>query len=78
MLLVSHDINFRQQVATRTLLFQNKHLIDPTKTTMHAQKPSELPLLQLKYDRLMATGEGSVQELQELKQQIEQLKQHAL
>ncbi|BAP85397.1 ABC transporter ATP-binding protein [Paucilactobacillus hokkaidonensis JCM 18461] len=77
-LLVSHDINFRQQVATRTLLFQNKHLIDPTKTTMHAQKPSELPLLQLKYDRLMATGEGSVQELQELKQQIEQLKQHAL
>lgn len=73
-LLVSHDIDFRQQVVTRTLLFENQQLIDPVKTAVHAKQPSNLPLLQLRYDQLMLSDEASTQELIELKQQIDALK----
>lgn len=73
-LLVSHDLAFRHQVATRTLLFQKQRLIDPNTTTLHAKQPSNLPLLQLRYDQLMMSANASTQELRELKQQIETLK----
>lgn len=73
-LLVSHDVDFRQRVVNRTLKFQNQQLIDPQKTAVHAANPSDLPLLQLRYDQLMTAPESDSQELQRLKKQIDALK----
>ncbi|WP_225349631.1 ATP-binding cassette domain-containing protein [Paucilactobacillus wasatchensis] len=73
-LLVSHDLTFRTQVVTRTLMFREKTLIDPQQIVLHAKQPSKLPLLQLKYDRLMAAADSDTAELQALKQAIDKLK----
>ena len=72
-LLVSHDQDFRKQVATRTLSFENQNLIDPDMATVHAAPASDLPLLKLRYDQLMMAPDSDTKELQKLRQQIDAL-----
>ncbi|BDZ29729.1 ATP-binding cassette domain-containing protein [Lactiplantibacillus sp. WILCCON 0030] len=71
---VSHDVVFRQQVTTRTLAFKQQHLVDPDQVAVKASAPSDLPLLQFKYDQLMADPEASTADIQKLRDQIEAAK----
>jgi len=71
---VSHDAVFRQQVTTRTLAFKQQRLVDPDQVAIKASSPSELPLLQFKYDQLMADPEASTAAIQKLRDQIEAAK----
>lgn len=72
-LFVAHDQDFRQQVATRTLVFKNQKLLDPTKTAK-GTPASDLPRLQFEYDQLMMAPELDTQRLRELREQIAALK----
>lgn len=71
---VSHDEVFRQQVTTRTLVFKAQRLVDPDQVAIKASAPSDLPLLQFKYDQLMADPMSSTAEIQDLRAQIEAAK----
>lgn len=74
-LFVSHDEPFRQAVATRTLVFQKQQLIDPAAVAGPANKAAnDLPLLQFKYDQLMADPEAQTAEIQALRHQIDAAK----
>jgi len=70
---VAHDQDFRQHVATRTLVFKNQKLLDPTKTAK-GTPASDLPRLQFEYDQLMMAPELDTQRLRELREQIAALK----
>lgn len=71
---VSHDAVFRQQVTTRTLEFKQQRLVDPDQVAVKASAPSDLPLLQFKYDQMMADPMSSTDEIQQLRAQIEAAK----
>ena len=71
---VSHDEPFREQVMTRQLQFKNQRLIDPAQVATKASAPSDLPLLQFKYDQLMADPLAKTADIQALRAQIEALK----
>lgn len=73
-LFVSHDAEFRDKVANETLELRDQRLVDPARVVLKATRPTNLPLLQLEYDRLMASPDASTQRLTELKQQIDALK----
>lgn len=73
-LFVSHDEAFVNQVATRRVVIEHQLLRDPTKTVLQARPATKLPLLQLKYDRLMADPDADSGALQQLKREIEHLK----
>ncbi|AVK61660.1 ABC transporter ATP-binding protein [Lactobacillus sp. CBA3605] len=73
-LFVSHDATFRQQVVTRTLTFADRTLIDPAQVATQAAQPSDLPLLQFKYDQLMQDPTAKTADIQALRMQIEALK----
>lgn len=66
---VAHDQDFRRQVATRTMVFKNQKLLDPTKTAQ-GTPASDLPRLQFEYDQLMMAPELDTQRLRELREQI--------
>ncbi|MFC6182451.1 ABC-F family ATP-binding cassette domain-containing protein [Lactiplantibacillus daowaiensis] len=67
---VSHDTTFRTQVATRQLTFDQQRLIDPARVTVKAAAPSDLPLLQFKYDQMMLDPSADSAVLQALRAQI--------
>lgn len=72
---VSHDADFRQRVATRTLVIKHQQLVDPNRTVTRAAAPSQLPLLQLRYDQMMLDPFAKSDDLRQLRQQIDQLKE---
>ena len=73
---VSHDDPFREAVATRTLVFKDHELIDPDKAVQAPKQSVDLPLLQFKYDQMMADPNAKTADIQALKQQIDAAKAH--
>jgi len=71
---VSHDAVFRDQVVARQLTFKDQRLIDPQRVAVKATAPSDLPLLQFKYDQLMADPNADTAAIQALRVQIEAAK----
>ncbi|WP_204121968.1 MULTISPECIES: ABC-F family ATP-binding cassette domain-containing protein [Levilactobacillus] len=72
-LFVAHDQEFRQHVATRTLVMADHQLTDPAKTAKGVPA-SDLPRLQFEYDQAMMAPELDTQRLKELREQIAALK----
>lgn len=68
---LSHDAVFRKQVVTRQLTFDDQQLIDPQRVAVKAATPSDLPLLQFKYDQMMADPNADTAAMQALRAQIE-------
>ncbi|WP_061776784.1 ABC-F family ATP-binding cassette domain-containing protein [Levilactobacillus senmaizukei] len=71
-LFVAHDQTFRDRVATRTLVIQDRQLIDPDRTAV-GEPASDLPRLKFEYDQLMMAPKLDTKRLQELRDQIERL-----
>ncbi|WP_047998754.1 ABC-F family ATP-binding cassette domain-containing protein [Lactiplantibacillus herbarum] len=72
---VSHDEPFREAVATMTLQLKDQQLTDPTQVVTEVNSAaSDLPLLQFKYDQLMADPMAKTADIQALRQQIDALK----
>lgn len=74
-LFVAHDQDFRQRVATRTVIFKDQRLIDPQQTA-HQIPADDLPRLRFEYDQLMLAPTVDARRLQTLRQQIQQLEAH--
>lgn len=71
---VSHDATFSEQVATRQLILKDQDLTDPDQVAVKAPAASDLPLLQFKYDQLMADPMAKTADIQALRDQIEAAK----
>jgi len=71
---VSHDATFSEQVATRQLILKDQDLTDPDQVAVKALAASDLPLLQFKYDQLMADPMAKTADIQALRDQIEAAK----
>jgi len=72
-LFVAHDQEFRQKVATRTLVLADHHLTDPAQTAQGVPA-TDLPRLQFEYDQAMMAPELDTQRLKELRDQIAAVK----
>lgn len=72
-LFVAHDQEFRQHVATRTLVFKDRQLVDPAQTAQ-GTPATDLPRLQFEYDQAMLAPELDTARLQELRQQMAAIK----
>ncbi|KRM09339.1 ATP-binding cassette domain-containing protein [Paucilactobacillus suebicus] len=74
-LFVSHDQGFRNRVARRTLLITKCQLVDPAIQSVNQKVNSDLPLLKMRYDQLIQSGNGDPQEISAMKAKINRLTQ---